>query len=62
MPVDGTIEGKVEVLSHYRSQSTRHYLEPDLVVASARYWARQLLHTRYAEPFEVLRASDDSLV
>lgn len=61
VPVDETIEGKVEVLAHYRSQSTRHYLEPDLVVASARYWARQLTHTLYAEPFEVLRASHDTL-
>lgn len=58
VPVDDTIEEKVKVLASYRSQSTRHYLEPDLVVASARYWARQLVHTRYAEPFEVLRASE----
>lgn len=58
VPVDATIHEKVTVLSNYRSQATRHYLEPDLVIASARYWARQLTHTRYAEPFEVLRASD----
>ncbi|GEP32652.1 hypothetical protein NSZ01_04200 [Nocardioides szechwanensis] len=60
--VDTTIHEKVEVLAHYRSQSTRHYLEPDLVVASARYWARQLTHTRYAEPFEVMRASERATV
>ncbi len=60
--VDATIHEKVSVLSHYRSQSTRHYLEPDLVIASARYWARQLPHTRYAEPFEVLRASEQTSV
>jgi LmbE family N-acetylglucosaminyl deacetylase len=60
VPVDETIDGKVQVLSHYRTQSTRHYLEPDLVVASARYWARQLVHARYAEPFEVVRASETS--
>ncbi|MFC4784838.1 PIG-L deacetylase family protein [Nocardioides sp. MAHUQ-72] len=57
VPVDDTIHQKVEVLASYRSQATRHYLEPDLVVASARYWARQLTHARYAEPFEVVRAS-----
>lgn len=60
--VESTIHEKVSVLGHYRSQATRHYLEPDLVVASARYWARQLTHTRYAEPFEVLRASEQATV
>lgn len=55
VPVDETIEDKVAVLAHFRSQATRHYLEPDLVVATARYWSRQLTGTRYAEPFEVLR-------
>lgn len=60
--VDATIHEKVAVLAHYRSQSTRHYLEPELIVASARYWARQLSHTRYAEPFEVLRASEQATV
>lgn len=60
--VDTTIHAKVDVLAHYRSQATRQYLEPDLVVASARYWARQLTHTRYAEPFEVMRASERATV
>ena len=58
VPVGETIEEKVELLAHYRSQAQRHYLAPDLVVATARYWARQLPHARYAEPFEVLRASE----
>ncbi len=57
IPVTDTLDRKLEVLSHYRSQSTRHYLEPDLVVATARYWARQLPHLKHAEPFEVLRTS-----
>ncbi|MDO9379521.1 MAG: PIG-L deacetylase family protein [Nocardioidaceae bacterium] len=61
VPVDDTIEAKVDVLARYRSQAGRPYLEPDLVVASARYWARQLApRTRYAEPFEVLRSSGTS--
>ena len=58
VPVEDTIEAKVELLSCYRSQADRHYLAPDLVLASARYWARQLTHTRYVEPFEVLRSAE----
>ena len=58
VPVDATIDDKVAILAKYRSQSTRHYLEPDLVIATGRYWARQLPHARYAEPFEVIRASE----
>ncbi|WP_232233001.1 PIG-L deacetylase family protein [Kitasatospora arboriphila] len=60
VPVDESIDTKVAVLQHYRSQSTRHYLDPELITATARYWARQLPHTRYAEPFEVIRATDPS--
>lgn len=58
VPVDDFVQGKVDLLGRYRSQATRHYLESDLVVATARYWSRQLPHAQYAEPFEVLRASD----
>lgn len=58
VPVEDTVDAKVAVLKQYRSQSTRHYLDPELVVATARYWARQLPHTRYAEPFEVIRATE----
>ena len=58
VPVDETIEEKVKVLENYRSQTTRHYLDPELIVATGRYWARQLPHTRYAEPFEVVRATE----
>jgi LmbE family N-acetylglucosaminyl deacetylase len=58
VPVADTIEEKIAVLSRYSSQSTRHYLDPELVVATARYWARQLPHTTYVEPFEVLRSSE----
>lgn len=57
VPVTDTIHDKVRLLEHYRSQATRHYLDPELVVASARYWARQLPSSRYAEPFEVIRSS-----
>lgn len=57
VPVTDTIHDKVRLLEHYRSQATRHYLDPELVIASARYWARQLPSSRYAEPFEVVRSS-----
>lgn len=57
IPVTDTIDRKVEILANYQSQATRHYLEPDLVVATARYWARQSPPIRHAEPFEVLRTS-----
>ncbi len=56
VPVSDTIDGKVEMLGHYASQATRHYLDPELVLATARYWARQLPAERYVEPFEVLRS------
>lgn len=56
VPVDGVIAQKVEVLSLFESQNTRSYLEPEMVIASARYWARGLApRARYAEPFEVIR-------
>lgn len=58
VPVTDTIHDKVRLLAHYDSQATRHYLDPELVVASARYWARQLPSARYAEPFEVIRSSE----
>lgn len=57
VPVDGVIAQKVEVLSLFESQNARPYLEPEMVIASARYWARGLApRARYAEPFEVIRS------
>ena len=55
--VDDTVHRKVEVLQMFHSQDGRSYLEPELVVAGARYWARHLAaNARYAEPFEVIRS------
>lgn len=55
--VDDTVRRKVEVLQMFRSQDGRSYLEPELVIAGARYWARHLAaNARYAEPFEVVRS------
>lgn len=57
VPVDAVIARKVDVLSSFASQSARPYLEPELIVAGARYWARHLAPlARYAEPFEVIRS------
>lgn len=57
VPVDAVIGRKVDVLACFDSQSGRSYLEPELVVAGARYWARHLAPlARYVEPFEVMRS------
>jgi LmbE family N-acetylglucosaminyl deacetylase len=62
IPIDDVIVQKVDVLALFDSQRDRSYLEPDLVVAGARYWARQLApRSRYAEPFEVIRAAHHSV-
>ncbi|MCP3427094.1 PIG-L family deacetylase [Rothia sp. AR01] len=59
IPVDAVMSRKIEVLHAFASQSERSYLEPELVVAGARYWARHLApRARYAEPFEVIRSFD----
>lgn len=60
--IDETVEGKIDVLSQFRSQASRSYMDPKLVRATARYWARQLPpRVIFAEPFEVVRATEDSL-
>jgi two-component system, NtrC family, response regulator HydG len=57
VPIDGVVVRKVQVLASFASQSQRSYLEPELVIAGARYWARHLAPlARYAEPFEVIRS------
>ncbi|MHA3703292.1 PIG-L deacetylase family protein [Jatrophihabitans sp. YIM 134969] len=60
VPVDQVVERKVEVLQMFDSQNGRAYLEPELVTAGSRYWARHLgANARYAEPFEVVRSVGD---
>ncbi len=55
--VDEVLARKIEVLGLFASQDGRPYLEPELVTAGARYWARHLAASaRYAEPFEVIRS------
>ncbi|MGN6607926.1 MAG: PIG-L deacetylase family protein [Jatrophihabitans sp.] len=58
LPIDHVLQRKIQVLQMFDSQSGRSYLEPELVVAGSRYWARHLgAKARYAEPFEVLRST-----
>ncbi|MGI8882104.1 MAG: PIG-L family deacetylase [Jatrophihabitans sp.] len=55
--IDEVVTAKVEVLGLFDSQHDRSYLEPEMIIAGARYWARHLApRARYAEPFEVIRA------
>lgn len=53
--IDGFTETKLALLRSFASQATiRDYLEPDFVLATARYWSRYGGGT-YAEPLEVIR-------
>lgn len=53
--IDGHVDRKLELLSCFTSQSTqREYLEPDVIVATARYWSRYG-GGRYTEALEVIR-------
>jgi LmbE family N-acetylglucosaminyl deacetylase/AmiR/NasT family two-component response regulator len=54
VPVDGFVDTKLRMLAAFASQSHRDYMEPDLVRATARYWAR-FGTGRYAEPLEAVR-------
>jgi LmbE family N-acetylglucosaminyl deacetylase len=58
--IDNVLQRKVQLLMMFDSQNGRSYLEPELVVAGSRYWARHLgANARYAEPFEVIRSVGD---
>ena len=53
--VDGYTDMKLRLLQCYGSQSgIRGYLEPDFVLATARYWSR-FGTSRHAEPLEIIR-------
>ena len=46
-------------IAPFESQTAiRDYLADDLLTATARYWGR-FAHTKYAEPFEVLRDAQE---
>jgi LmbE family N-acetylglucosaminyl deacetylase len=58
--IDQFVSDKVKILSLFGSSEHRTSLEPELVVAGARYWARHLApRAHFAEPFEVIRATDE---
>ena len=47
--------GKLKIIDAFSSQAAvREYLEPDLIVATSRYWSR-FCEGNHAEPFEVVR-------
>lgn len=57
--IDGFTESKLALLSCFTSQSTiRPYLEPDFVLATARYWSRYGGGTS-CEPLELVRETAD---
>ncbi|WP_245643465.1 PIG-L family deacetylase [Sanguibacter suarezii] len=55
--IDGFIDTKLEMLAAYVSQAHREYMQPDVVRATARYWAR-FSPAREVEPLETVRASE----
>jgi LmbE family N-acetylglucosaminyl deacetylase len=60
VPIDAVLQRKVQVLRLFASQQSRDYLDPELIVAGSKYWARHLgADARYAEPFEVIRSMGD---
>ncbi|CAN5544029.1 hypothetical protein BH10ACT7_BH10ACT7_12600 [soil metagenome] len=57
--IDGFTEKKLELLKCFQSQADiRSYLEPDFVLATARYWSRYGGGTS-VEPLEILRETAD---
>jgi LmbE family N-acetylglucosaminyl deacetylase/CheY-like chemotaxis protein len=57
--IDGFTETKLALIASFASQAgIRGYLEPDLVLATARYWSRYGIGTN-CEPLEIVRDSAD---
>lgn len=57
--IDGFTEKKLELLQCFQSQTDiRSYLEPDFVLATARYWSRYG-GGKSVEPLEILRETAD---
>jgi LmbE family N-acetylglucosaminyl deacetylase len=58
VPIDDVVTAKADMLRLLLDKEGRADINPDRVVETARHWARQLpARTRYAEPFEIIRAS-----
>jgi LmbE family N-acetylglucosaminyl deacetylase/CheY-like chemotaxis protein len=59
VPIDGFTETKLQLIDCFRSQTElRGYLEPDFVLATARYWSR-FGGGKNCEPLEVIRDTAD---
>jgi LmbE family N-acetylglucosaminyl deacetylase len=58
VPIDGFTEAKLDLLRCFASQDVRDYLEPEFVLATARYWSRFGGGTS-CEPLEVIRDTTD---
>jgi LmbE family N-acetylglucosaminyl deacetylase len=59
--IDDYLERKMAAIAAFGSQTAvRAYLDPELLRATARYWAR-FTTSRYVEPLEVIRESDISM-
>ncbi len=57
--VEGVLDRKLEAIAAFESQvAIRDYLDEDLLRSTARYWGR-FGRCRYAEPFEVVRDSQE---
>lgn len=55
--ISNSLSEKLDLISLYRSQTEKcAYLDPELITATARYWAR-FSQVRFVEPFETIRAS-----
>jgi LmbE family N-acetylglucosaminyl deacetylase/ActR/RegA family two-component response regulator len=60
IPIDAHIDKKMELLQCFQSQtSIRRYLEPEFVLATARYWSRFSSSSDSCEPLEIIRDIDD---
>jgi LmbE family N-acetylglucosaminyl deacetylase len=58
--IDGFTKKKLELLQCFQSQANiRTYLEPDLVLATARYWSRFSGGSESCEPLEIISEADD---
>jgi LmbE family N-acetylglucosaminyl deacetylase/CheY-like chemotaxis protein len=58
--IDGFTQKKIELLQCFQSQANiRKYLEPEFVLATARYWSRYSSSSASCEPLEIIRDADD---
>jgi LmbE family N-acetylglucosaminyl deacetylase/CheY-like chemotaxis protein len=58
--IDGFTDTKLALLKSFASQSgIRGYLEPDFVLATARYWSRYGAGATSCEPLEIVREAAD---